>query len=213
MSKKFVYSLVVILIIIVALIIFNQPANDQIVPSQGNLMDLPESGLYLVDAENSKLLWSSSFLVGNLHTGSVDISSGQVIFSEKNLKEGEIEIDMTSIKEDKNDEKFLAHMASEDFFSVEEFPTADISLSKIEKSEISGNYVVTGDLTIRNITNSISFPVSLNSVGDGIRVKSEFEIDRTLWGINFRSGSFFKDLGDKAIKDEIKFDLDLILKK
>jgi hypothetical protein len=42
-----------------------------------------------------------------------------------------------------------------------------------------------------------------------LSAKADFVIDRTKWDIKYGSGSFFKEMGDKAIKDEIIFSLDL----
>ena len=59
-------------------------------------------------------------------------------------------------------------------------------------------------------TNQVSFPALASEVDGRLEVEADFEIDRTRWGIDFSSGSIFQQLGDKAIKDEIGFGLDLV---
>ena len=39
---------------------------------------------------------------------------------------------------------------------------------------------------------------------------SSFSIDRTLWGVTYKSGSFFKNLADRLIDDAIQFDIELV---
>jgi hypothetical protein len=39
---------------------------------------------------------------------------------------------------------------------------------------------------------------------------SEFSIDRTKWDIKYDSGNFFQDLGDRAIKDDIYFNINIV---
>ncbi|MBT7008219.1 MAG: YceI family protein, partial [Candidatus Jacksonbacteria bacterium] len=74
-------------------------------------------------------------------------------------------------------------------------------------------YTVMADLTIKDISNSITFPVEITEADNQITAVADFEIDRTMWDINFDSGSIFQEIGDKAIKDEIQFNLQLSLVK
>ena len=46
--------------------------------------------------------------------------------------------------------------------------------------------------------------------GGSLKAASQFEINRTRWGVNYNSGSIFKRLGDKAIKDGIMYDVELV---
>ena len=39
---------------------------------------------------------------------------------------------------------------------------------------------------------------------------AEFSIDRTRWGIEYSSGTIFAELGDKAIRDNIDYRLELV---
>ena len=39
---------------------------------------------------------------------------------------------------------------------------------------------------------------------------ASFAIDRTLWGVTYNSGNFFKNLGDYLINDAIQFDVKLV---
>ena len=49
--------------------------------------------------------------------------------------------------------------------------------------------------------------------GANFVASAELNIDRTKWDIKYKSGSIFKDLGDKAILDEIKFEIFLVSDK
>jgi polyisoprenoid-binding protein YceI len=68
---------------------------------------------------------------------------------------------------------------------------------------------VVGDLTIKGITNQVSFPAEVKVEGDVLTASGTASIDRTKWDIKYGSGKFFSDLGDNMIKDEfeIKFEL------
>ncbi|HLU51752.1 MAG TPA: YceI family protein, partial [Flavobacteriaceae bacterium] len=61
-----------------------------------------------------------------------------------------------------------------------------------------------GNLTLKETTKNIEFPVNVSLEGDKLILQSEkFNIDRTQWGINYQSKSIFTNLGDKFINDEI----------
>ena len=168
---------------------------------------LPENQKYILNSEKSQMIWHAARFVGNSHVGTIKISAGELEREDNKFTSGKFIIDMNSITEEKNSERFLTHIRSDDFFSVEEFPTSQLVLTKIEEAG-ENKFTVTGDLTILNQTHEITFPAEITS--DPLEISSAFTIDRTKWGITYGSGSFFKDLGDKVIKDDIRFGLKLV---
>lgn len=172
---------------------------------------LPEGALiHEINIETSTLGWSASRLVGGLHEGEVAISEGSLVEVDGEFTGGEFVIDMTAITEEGGSERFLQHVASDDFFGVEEFPTAMLEITSFELDEDSEtSFVVTGDLTIRDKTNEVNFPATIERGEEGITAQAEFDIDRTRWGVVFDSGSVFTTLGERAIKDEISYTLEL----
>ena len=68
------------------------------------------------------------------------------------------------------------------------------------------NYDVTGDLTIKGQTNPITFDLATTANS----ATTKFNVNRTKYDIKYGSGSFFDNLGDKAIADE--FELEVALK-
>lgn len=166
-------------------------------------------GVYELDAAKSDLRWAAERIVGNSHQGAVTIKDGRVVLASGAVAEGHFTIDMSAITESKDNQKFLGHIKSDDFFAVDKFPTAKFNLKSIQP--IAGNsYAVIGDLTIRDKANEITFEATISDVPDGLRATANFAIDRTKWGINYDSGSIFQQLGDKAIRDEIQLELGLI---
>ncbi|PIR41456.1 MAG: hypothetical protein COV31_01110 [Candidatus Yanofskybacteria bacterium CG10_big_fil_rev_8_21_14_0_10_46_23] len=212
--KKIGLILVVIAILILAFIFFRNsgPTNnlDQFEQSAENLPVIPE-GQYKVDSELTRLRWQGSRIDGSTHFGFVTVSGGEVEVKEGKA-EGEFNIDMTTISESKNTEMFLLDIRGEDFFAVDRFPTAKIKINiDSEMDRGPEAYTVRGELTIRDKTNPISFPARIHRDGNNLVADASFLIDRTEWDIIFDSGSFFTNLGDRAIHDNIQFELHLIL--
>jgi len=62
---------------------------------------------------------------------------------------------------------------------------------------------MTGDLTIKDITRSITVPINISYAGDKILASTPaFTINRTEWNLNYRSG-ILGTAADKLIHDEI----------
>jgi polyisoprenoid-binding protein YceI len=82
--------------------------------------------------------------------------------------------------------RLTRHLQSSDFFDFRQFPKATFESTKVEAIDASqGKYKVTGDLTIRDITKPISFPVTLAVSDAGATLVSKFELKRSEHGITF----------------------------
>jgi polyisoprenoid-binding protein YceI len=96
-------------------------------------------------------------------------------------------------------------LKSEDFFGTEKFPTSTL-VFKTVAAKSAGVYTVTADLTVKGITNPVTFDLATTANSATANVK----INRTKYDIKYGSGSFFDNLGDKVIYDD--FDLIVNLK-
>ncbi len=174
-------------------------------------------GTHVVDASKTVLKWEGGKkLVPSKHNGTINVSEGNLTVADGNLTGGTFTVDMASLDNEdlKGTEKIgdlIGHLKSPDFFDVEKFPTATFVLTAAEAVEgnAAATHNITGDLTIKGKTNTITFPALVSINGSDVNAKAKFAIDRSLWNVEYGSESFFKGLGDKAIKNEIEFDLDL----
>ena len=92
------------------------------------------------------------------------------------------------------------------------FPAAKLVLTGSDSFE-KGSAVVKGALTIKGITNPIEFKTLIQKKDEGMWFYTNILIDRTKFNIRYGSGSFFDNLGDKAIYDEFKLKVALLVKK
>ena len=166
-----------------------------------------------VNTKNSTIKWIGSKIASS-HEGNVRIANGVLAIEHGNLVGGEFSIDMNSIictdlKADKGGNKIVKHLKNEDFFNVEEFPLAIIRIVRAEKGK--GNmYEILAELTIKGITKPIKFKANVDVNGKNFQATANMKIDRTKWDIKYGSGSFFDNLGDRAILDNIEFDIFLL---
>lgn len=165
-----------------------------------------------VNSENSTIKWIGS-KVASSHEGTVNIQKGMLMIDHGTLVGGQFSIDMTSISntdmEGRKKERLEWHLKNADFFDVEQFPLAIITITKAVKGE-GNSYKIVANLTVKGITHSVTFPATVEINGLNFLATAKIKIDRTKWGIEYNSGNFFKDLGDKIILDEIEFDVYLL---
>ena len=168
---------------------------------------------YRVDAENSSVAWTGFKPTGS-HNGTISVNAGKFSVKDGMIESGEFEIDMNSITvldipaEDEGNAKLVGHLKDADFFDVATYPNASFSVTGMktdgEKTLLSGN------LTMKDATNNITIPVTMTDNGDEVMLKSDaFTIDRSKWNVKYNSESFFENLGDKVISDDIELIIDV----
>ena len=108
-----------------------------------------------------------------------------------------------------SDKGVVPALKSANFFDVSNFPTGLFEITIVHSTARENWYEVEGNLTLKGITKPIIFEVSVKKDGERTKAWAETVIDRTQWGIRFRSPSIYFDLGDKAIADEIGIGLKL----
>jgi polyisoprenoid-binding protein YceI len=170
---------------------------------------------YSIDTKESVITWKGSMLfdIDEEHVGYVYISKGELMIENGQLMGGTAEIDMNSIEygDKANKNTPVKHLKSPDYFDVEKFPISTIAITKIES--LRGHTLVKGDLTIKGVTQPVAFPVKMQ-VQDGIvNANGKLIIDRTNWGIRYRSGKFYDNLADQTVSDEIEFHMKIVAKK
>jgi polyisoprenoid-binding protein YceI len=171
---------------------------------------------YRVDTKESVLTWEGSMVFGfeEEHIGYVHLSKGELMIEKDQLVGGIFEIDMNTIeyKDKENKNTPIKHLKSPDYFDVEKFPIATFSITKVAYA-VRGNIKITGNLTIKGITKAVTFPARME-VKDGIvKANGKLTIDRTDWGIRYRSGKFYDNLADQAVSDEVEIQMKIVAKK
>jgi polyisoprenoid-binding protein YceI len=173
-----------------------------------------------IDAQKSKVEWFGKkvFVDNYSHKGTIDLTKGALVVDGGKLIGGTIEVDMTSIKNtDLTDAgknaKLVGHLKSDDFFGVEKYPTGTFKITKATPK--GGNqYDLTGDLTLKGKTNTITFPATVDIKGTRATATAKFAVDRSKYDVKFGSKSFFSDLvGDNIIADDFELTVNLVAGK
>lgn len=148
------------------------------------------------------------------HTGYVYLSKGELMIDKGQLVGGTAEIDLNTIeyKDKKNKNTPIDHLKSPDYFDVEKFPVSTIEITRVASAS-DETVKITGNLTIKGIARPVTFPAKME-VKDGIvKAIGNLTIDRTDWGIRYRSGKFYDVLADQIVSDNIEFHMKIVAKK
>ena len=160
-----------------------------------------------LDIESSSLKWTGKKITNSSHYGSLKFKSGEVKFSNGIIESGKFVVDMTTINvediEGRGKSRLEGHLKGDDFFSVEDFKEATLVINSSSKN---GDFIkVMGTLTIKDLNSDVEF--DMNKSGDSWTADLTF--DRSKHNVRFRSGSFFENLGDNLILDDIELNAKL----
>lgn len=162
---------------------------------------------FSISVAQSNIDWVGRKVTG-AHNGTINIKKGELALSGGRITEGAFVIDTTSIKildiaDPAANAQFAGHLASDDFFGIDQYPEAYFEITSANADRIEGN------LTIKGITHPASFNTAVSVNDDVLTASGKLVIDRTKYGIKFRSGNFFQNLGDTLIYND--FELNVLL--
>ena len=176
---------------------------------------------YKLQPQLSTLGWEGK-AVTHGHNGSMEFTDGELLVKGNALVGGTVTVNMKSlkaldIKDAESQGKFVGHMTSDDFFGVEKFPTSTfkiVSVTPIKRAaKDADNATIAGDMTIKGVTQRISFPAKVGVKGGVAAASGKVTIDRTKFGLKYGSKTFFDSIGDKAIYDTFDLSFNVIAKK
>jgi polyisoprenoid-binding protein YceI len=139
--------------------------------------------------------------------------SGTVTFDKANPSALDVDVALDVASIDTRQEQRDAHLRSPDFFDAEKFPAIRFTGSRID-GDIDGEFTLTGDLTIRDVTR----PTVLHVTSEG-RVRDPWgnqragfsatgKIDRRAFGLTWNQAL---EAGGFVVGDEVKISIDIEL--
>jgi len=199
---------------------------------------------YMINLDQSEINWNGFKPTGR-HYGTIGIQDGQLAVENGKIVGGSFTMDMNNIDvqdlEGEDRQKLTGHLKSEDFFHVEEYPTAEFVITSIEEyqsgavasageddnmavvvneEEVSEfetenpTHTITGNLTMRDTTLSVTFPAHVEMQGDQIMANAKLNIDRTNWNVSYNDeGDPVRVAKDKFIYNTVNVGFDITATK
>lgn len=160
-----------------------------------------DTGTYQFSTEKSKIIWTGYGETGDYSlSGMVPVKAGYCNLNGTVPANGQLIIQMKNMSS--GNENLIDHLKGDDFFKTEKFPEAVYEL-KSAKAE-GDSCLLSGELTICGIKKPIETKAVVLRYGKMCQIISDFRIDRTQWGIRYNSSSFFSNVGDQAIRNDIR---------
>lgn len=158
-----------------------------------------EGTVYTVDT-TSTVTWTASKPTAQ-HMGNFPLQEGTFIINNDSLVGGNFVLDISRLKDNDlvadpgNQAKLEGHLKSPDFFNVAKFPLANFVITAVapyvadSTKEVllqDPTHYITGNLTLRDITKSITFPARVTVDNATAAAQADFNIDRSDWGLNYK---------------------------
>jgi polyisoprenoid-binding protein YceI len=168
-----------------------------------------------VDNSHSNVKFSITHLVVSEVEGSFKTYGGKVTAPSDDFQNADIQfsVDVASINTD--DANRDGHLKAEDFFNAEKYPKMTFKSTSLKK--VNGkNYVLEGDLTIRDITKRVKFDVVHTGVvkdpygNTKAGFKAKTQIKRFDYGLKWSAAV---ETGGLVVSNEVDITLNIELKK
>ena len=156
-----------------------------------------------IDVARSSVGFTGAKITGS-HDGTFAEWSGTVRLDPESIPNSavDITIQMTSLQIEPV--RLLTHLRSDEFFDVENLPTATFRSTQIaEAPSDDGTHRVTGDLTLHGQTRSITFPARITVSPDEVHAQASFSIDRRQFGV------VYPGMPDDLIRDDVAIRFDV----
>lgn len=190
-------NICIVLVLVLSTACRGQHYPDAIIASVDKVKSVPRltnSDTVYIYPKSSEISWKGTKMWGRgMHTGTVPIKKGYLLFHKNNhLSGGAITADMTSIgitdipvDQPEPIRILTGHLEDPLFFDVTEYPESIFIFTHVEYIS-ERKLIVSGNLTIKDVTKNITVPAYADSAG--LQFSTSFRINRFEWNIAYRGG-------------------------
>jgi polyisoprenoid-binding protein YceI len=156
-----------------------------------------------VTPEGSRIAFTGSKATGS-EGGRFEKFSGAIHLVGESPEQSRVEVEIETASVVTDSEGLAEHLKTEDFFDAARHPKATFASTGIRAGgERGATHTVTGDLELRGVRKSVTFPASIGVARDAVTVRAEFAINRKDFGITYAGRA------DDLIRDEVVLRLSL----
>jgi polyisoprenoid-binding protein YceI len=172
-------------------------------------LQIPAAGTYLLDAAHKRVGFVARHLMVSKVRGTFEEAEATITVGEDPLQSAvsatikTATVNTTSADRD-------AHLRSADFFDAEKYPAMEYRSTGI-KSWDGNEFVVTGELTIKDVTKPVDLTVEFEGAGkspygfDVFGFSATAEIDREDWGLTWNMAL---ETGGVMVSKKIKIEIE-----
>ncbi|NNE51092.1 MAG: YceI family protein [Sulfitobacter sp.] len=155
---------------------------------------------YVLDSSHSQVLFSYEHLGFSTTYGMFSGFEGEIMFDQEDPTKSSVNVSMPTLSMFTGWEQRTQHFMSGDFFGAEEDDMITFTSTNIEVTG-EDTALITGDLTMNDVTNSVVLDAKLNKVGDHPQAGKPwagFDATTTLMRSDFNVGAYAPFVSDKV---------------
>jgi polyisoprenoid-binding protein YceI len=169
------------------------------------------TGTYALDVAHSRIGFVARHAMVTKVRGSFNDFEGTTTIDGANPENSTVAVTLKVDSIDTRNAQRDGHLRTNDFLEVEKFPTITFTSTAI-KHEGGNDFEVTGDLTIKDVTKSITFPLEFQGAAkdpfgnDRIGFEGSVVINRKDWGITWNAAL---ETGGVLVSEKVTLEFEL----
>ena len=169
------------------------------------------TGNYAIDPTHSRIGFSARHAMVTKVRGAFNEFSGSGHFDAANPANSSLELSLVTASIDTGNADRDGHLQSADFFDVEKFPAITFRSTSVSQSG-DNTYSVTGDLTIRDKSNPVTFELEYTGAAkdpfgnERIGFEGATTVNRKDWDLTWNSPL---DTGGVLVSEKITLEFDV----
>jgi polyisoprenoid-binding protein YceI len=170
---------------------------------------LPNPGTFVLDKSHTEVGFVARQLMVSKVRGRFSDYEGTIVVAD-DPADSSVEVTIQAASINTNDEARDNHVRTNDFLNVAEFPTLTFVSTKVELRP-SGDWKVSGDLTIRGVTRPVVLDVEFEGViqdpwgNQRLGFTASSEIDRNEFGVSFNAAL---ETGGFVVSPKVKLEIE-----
>lgn len=169
------------------------------------------TGTYSIDASHSQIGFTARHAMVTKVRGAFNEFEGSGYFDAENPAKSKVTVTIKAASIDTRNADRDAHLKSNDFFAMDEFPEITFVSTAFNKVDDAA-YKLTGDLTIKGITKSVTvdFDFTGTAVDPWGNTRIGFEgkttINRKDWGVNWNAAL---EAGGVLVSEKVNLEFEI----
>ncbi len=169
------------------------------------------TGTYAVDPTHSRVGFVARHAMVTKVRGSFNDFTGAGQLDASDLTRSSLNLAINTASIDTRNDDRDAHLRSADLFDVETYPTITFAGTKIEAVD-DATFLVTGDLTIKDVTRPVEFTVELTGTAvdpwgnTRLGLEATAVINRKDWGLTWNTAL---EAGGVLVGDKITLEVEI----
>jgi polyisoprenoid-binding protein YceI len=166
---------------------------------------------WAIDTSHSSVEFAVKHMMFTTVKGRFGAYSGTINADEANPANSSVKVAIDVASIDTRDEKRDGHLQSPDFFDAASYPQMTFESTRIERKS-NDEYIVYGNLTIRDVTREVALPISFHGSGTtpfgttAAGFSGELQINRKDFGLTWNVAL---ESGGVLVSENVKISLDI----